>query len=477
MRFDVLTLFPGMFTPVLNESVIGRAVKRGIIELNFVDIREFSKDKHKKTDDYPFGGGYGMVMTAQPIYDAWRSVAYMLDAAPDVDDGEKYSGEKTPAIRTIYLSPQGRPLTQKIALGLSREPRLILLCGHYEGVDERAIEMIGAEEISIGDYVLTGGEIPAMALIDCVSRMIPGVLSEEDAIRNESHYEGRLEYPQYTRPAVFMGRAAPEALLNGNHAEIERWRREASLSRTRVKRPDMFFAQPRRLLLQGADNFRDMGGYPAQGGAVTRWGVFYRADALNNLTTSDINLLRDAGLTTVVDMRSRQEAERAPDSLAFSEEIECYNIPLMSESAIDKAIYEAPFKELYITFAEYGKKKIAKVFTAMAKSRGACVFHCHAGKDRTGIIAALLLMLSGACLGDVIADYEVSGTYYKTRAANYDFGVIELNTNYIGSPPENIEHFIKHIATKYGGAMQYLLAAGTSAADIAALKGKFLSAV
>jgi tRNA (guanine37-N1)-methyltransferase len=238
LRFDILTLFPGMFPPVLGESVIGRAVRAGAVELNLVDIRAFSRDKHHKTDDYPYGGGTGLVMTPQPLYDAWASVAFPappggIAAAPTSAAPCERLG------RTIVLSPQGARLTQQAAISLSREPRLILVCGHYEGMDERVLELLGGEELSIGDYVLTGGEIPAMALVDCVSRLVPGVLPSEEAWREESHVDGLLEFPQYTRPERFMGLGVPEVLLSGHHRKIQEWRRARSVERTRRKRPDM----------------------------------------------------------------------------------------------------------------------------------------------------------------------------------------------------------------------------------------------
>ncbi|MDP4094446.1 MAG: tRNA (guanosine(37)-N1)-methyltransferase TrmD [Bacillota bacterium] len=224
MKFDVLTLFPDIFKAVLGGSIIGRAQVNGLLEINAVNIRSFSNDKHMKTDDYPYGGGSGMVMFPQPIFDAYKSLTEGLDYKPKV----------------IYLSPQGKVLTQELARELSKEKHLILLCGHYEGIDERIIEEIVDEEVSIGDYVLTGGELPAMVLIDCISRMVPGVLTNEESNLTESHYEGLLEYPQYTRPPEFNGRTVPEVLLSGHHANIEKWRRKQSLIRTRDKRPDLF---------------------------------------------------------------------------------------------------------------------------------------------------------------------------------------------------------------------------------------------
>lgn len=224
MRFDILTLFPDMFKAILDESIIGRAQDKGVIEINTINIRDFSKNKHKKADDYPYGGGNGLVMSAQPIYDAFLSITNSLENKP----------------RCIYLSPQGRPFTQKIAEELKNYGHLILLCGHYEGVDERILEEIVDEEISLGDFVLTGGEIPAMALIDCVSRLVPEVLSNEECYSEESHYNGLLEYPQYTRPYEFNGKLVPDVLISGHHANINKWRKEQSLQRTREKRPDLF---------------------------------------------------------------------------------------------------------------------------------------------------------------------------------------------------------------------------------------------
>lgn len=224
MKFDVLTLFPDTFDAVMKESIIGRAQENGIIQVNAINIRDYSKDKHKKVDDYPFGGGTGMVMTCQPVIDAYNDITKDMVKKPKV----------------IYMSPQGRVLTQKIAKELSTEEYLILLCGHYEGIDERIIEEIVDEEISIGDYVLTGGELPAMVLIDCVSRLINGVLASENSYSEESHFNGLLEYPQYTRPADYNGNKVPDVLLSGHHANIEKWRMQQSLERTKKKRPDMY---------------------------------------------------------------------------------------------------------------------------------------------------------------------------------------------------------------------------------------------
>ncbi len=224
MIFDVLTLFPESIDRFLNESIIGRARRNGIITVNTINIRDFSLDKHRKVDDYPYGGGAGMVMTPQPLYDAWE---YVVKQSPI-------------KAKTIYMSPQGRVLTQDLVQELKNEERLIIICGHYEGIDERVLEEVVDEEISIGDYVLTGGELPAMVLIDSVSRLIDGVLASDESYLKESHYNGLLEFPQYTRPYEFRGKKVPEVLISGHHANIDKWRYLKMLERTRDKRPGMF---------------------------------------------------------------------------------------------------------------------------------------------------------------------------------------------------------------------------------------------
>lgn len=219
MKFDVLTLFPEMFE-TLKESIIGKALERKIIEINTINIRDFSKNKHKKVDDTPYGGGAGMVMMPDVVYDSYMSIPYKENA------------------KVIYLSPKGKVLNQQKVEELSKQEHLILLCGHYEGIDQRVLDKIVDEEISIGDYVLTGGEIPAMVLIDSVSRYVEGVL-KEDSIKEESFSNGLLEYPQYTRPEIFEGEKVPEILLSGHHENINKWRKQKSLEITKQKRPDL----------------------------------------------------------------------------------------------------------------------------------------------------------------------------------------------------------------------------------------------
>lgn len=224
MKIDILTLFPEMCENVLSESIIGRARKAEKVELSCHNIRDFANNKHNKVDDMPYGGGMGMVMAAEPIYNCYKSLY----------------NEDEPKPHLIYLSPKGTTLTQKKVVELSKLDRIVLLCGHYEGVDERVLDEIVDEQISIGDFVLTGGELPALCLADAVCRMLPGVLSDDLCFEDESHFSGLLEYPQYTRPAVWNGREVPEVLLSGNHAEIAKWRRKQSLEITRELRPEMF---------------------------------------------------------------------------------------------------------------------------------------------------------------------------------------------------------------------------------------------
>ena len=227
MKIKILTIFPEMFAPVLGASMLGRAQENGLLSFEVIDIRPFSLRKHKNTDDDPFGGGAGMVMMAQPIVDAVRDLRAQGYAGP-----------------CIYLSPRGAPLTQKKVVALSAQEGMILLCGHYEGVDQRAIDLVVDEEISLGDFVLTGGEVAAMALIDAVARYVPGVLGSGESTEEESFSDGLLEYPQYTRPRVFEGLEAPEVLLSGDHAKIRDWRRRQALLATLRARPDLFASAP-----------------------------------------------------------------------------------------------------------------------------------------------------------------------------------------------------------------------------------------
>lgn len=224
--FYVLTLFPEMIMQGMNTSIIGRAIEGRLLEIKAINIRDYTQSKHKKVDDYPYGGGAGMVMQAQPIYDAYQSVVTELGYRP----------------RTVYLTPQGPTFHQKMAKEFALEENIVFLCGHYEGVDERVLEEIVTDYVSIGDYVLTGGELPAMVMMDAISRMIPGVLTNEESGETESHSGNLLEYPQYSRPEEWMGKKVPEVLLSGHHKKIEQWRLEQSIERTKKVRPDMYEA-------------------------------------------------------------------------------------------------------------------------------------------------------------------------------------------------------------------------------------------
>ena len=227
MRFDIMTLFPDLVSTVLGESIIGRAVKAGFLEINVHNIRDYSLDKHRHVDDTPYGGGMGMVMSPVPIYSCFEAIT---------DKKTNQSKRR----HVVYMSPQGKILTQQRASELSKNyDNIVILCGHYEGVDERIIEEIVDEEISIGDYDLTGGEIPACILVDAVSRMVEGVLASEECYESESLTDGMLEYPQYTKPYEWNGRKVPDVLISGNHAKINKWRKEQSEIRTKLKRPDL----------------------------------------------------------------------------------------------------------------------------------------------------------------------------------------------------------------------------------------------
>lgn len=223
MNFHILTLFPEMVLQGLNTSIIGRAAEKGLLSIEAVNIRDYTLDKHRKVDDYPYGGGAGMLMQAQPVFDAWKSIVDRVGYRP----------------RTIYLTPQGPAFTQPMAKEFAREKDLIFLCGHYEGIDERVLEEIVTDYISIGDYVLTGGELPAMVMVDAISRMVPGVLTNDESGSTESFEGNLLEYPQYSRPEEWMGKKVPPVLLSGNHQKVDEWRREQSILRTKERRPDL----------------------------------------------------------------------------------------------------------------------------------------------------------------------------------------------------------------------------------------------
>jgi tRNA (guanine37-N1)-methyltransferase len=229
MKIDILTIFPAMFKGPLTESLLGKATEKGILEINLIDVRSFSKDKHKKIDDKSFGGGCGMVIKLEPLYCALKSTGVKKNNSSENPYAKPY---------VIYMSPQGRILNNSIVKNLAKFKHMVVICGHYEGVDERIMNYVD-EEISIGDYVLTGGEIPAMALVDSIARMLPGVIKEKTSVENDSFYNGLLDYPHYTRPAVFKGYKTPEVLLSGDHKKISKWRVEEAYKRTKKRRPDL----------------------------------------------------------------------------------------------------------------------------------------------------------------------------------------------------------------------------------------------
>lgn len=239
MRFEVFTLLPEVFPPYLESSILKRAAQRGLIHVNIHNIRDYTHDKHHVTDDTPYGGGGGMVMKPEPIFESVESVLGLAPPSSPPEPVNQTQGKPASNIPIILLTPQGRVFNQRVAEELSTHERIALLCGRYEGVDERVREHLVTDEISIGDYVLTGGELPAMILIDAVSRLIPGVLGDPTGAEDDSHSMGLLEYPHYTKPAEFRGWKVPEILLSGDHAKIEKWRREQALTRTFNKRPDM----------------------------------------------------------------------------------------------------------------------------------------------------------------------------------------------------------------------------------------------
>ena len=228
MNFHILTLFPEMVLSGLNTSITGRAIEAGQISLEAVNIRDFSNNKHKKVDDYPYGGGAGMLMQAQPVYDAYQAV---------LEDMKDKTAKKP---RVVYVTPRGTTFSQKMAQELAKEEDLVILCGHYEGIDERVLEEIVTDYVSIGDYVLTGGELPAMVMVDCISRLVPGVLNNSESSVDESFSDGLLEYPQYSRPEVWHDKRVPEVLLSGHHANIAAWRHEQALLMTKKHRPEMY---------------------------------------------------------------------------------------------------------------------------------------------------------------------------------------------------------------------------------------------
>lgn len=237
MNYHIMTLFPEMIEQSMSTSIMGKAIEKNIISIEAVNIRDYTLDKHKKVDDYTYGGGAGMLMAAQPVYDCHKAVLAGIEAKASADSLDKNT---TRPVRTVYVTPQGKVFDQSMAEELSKEEDIIFLCGHYEGIDERVLEEVVTDYVSIGDYVLTGGELPALVMMDCISRLVPGVLNNEESAQTESFDDGLLEYPQYTRPEVWMDKKVPDVLMSGHHANIEKWRHEQSLIRTKERRPDLY---------------------------------------------------------------------------------------------------------------------------------------------------------------------------------------------------------------------------------------------
>lgn len=240
MHFHILTLFPEMVVQGLHTSILGRAAERGCISIEAVNIRDYTLDKHGKVDDYTYGGGAGMLMQAQPVYDAWQAVSDRICLRQRTEQSADACSMPAKRTKVIYVTPQGKTFHQKMAQEMAQEEDLIFLCGHYEGIDERVLEEIVTDEVSIGDYVLTGGELPAMVMIDAIARLVPGVLHNTDSAVTESFHGGLLEYPQYSRPEVWHDRKVPAILLSGDHARVDAWRLEQSIERTRQRRPDLY---------------------------------------------------------------------------------------------------------------------------------------------------------------------------------------------------------------------------------------------
>lgn len=339
MRFHVLTLFPEMVRQGLETSIIGRAVDSGLLELNTVNIRDFTREKHGRVDDYTYGGGAGMLMQAQPVFDAWRSVcgeeaAESGSSAAETAGRENCGGENAGErayrrVRTIYVTPQGEPFTQRKAQELAEEKELIILCGHYEGIDERVLEEVVTDHISIGDYVLTGGELAAMVIVDAVARLVPGVLGNETSAEAESFHGDLLEYPQYSRPEVWRGRKVPEVLLSGNHSKINRWRLERAKERTRERRPDLYACYERkervigRLLAHKRDNI-----HMIESLARGRWELLYEDGG-------DI-LIYERGcalaMLTVTDRKKGEELlDLVPEGIKFFQLSQEFMIPVLEE--------------------------------------------------------------------------------------------------------------------------------------------------
>lgn len=372
MKFHVLTLFPEMILQGCNSSILKRAIERKHISVNAVDIRDYSNEKHGKVDDYTYGGGAGMLMQAQPVYDAHTAVKGAIESC---SEGEKHeNGRKMP--RTIYVTPQGKPLTQRMVQEFAKEENLIILCGHYEGIDERVLEEIVTDRISIGDYVLTGGELPALVMIDAISRLVPGVLGSEESAGEESFEKGLLEYPQYSRPEVWHGKEVPEVLLTGDHKKISEYRLEEAKKRTKQMRPDLYEKYMRRQeLIDRLMKHKKENAYFLDGLLQDKVDVLYERDGIAlgvHRNTNSVMICADTREDieellpflpqdcTLLLHNCEQGLELLLEKLSFTVSDVCYQSVYTQHSAMPiqhKDIRLFPLEELDYATAHYGDGK------------------------------------------------------------------------------------------------------------------------
>ncbi len=362
MKFHILTLFPDMVLGGLNTSIIGRAVSQGLIEINAVNIRDYTNDKHGKVDDYPYGGGAGMLMQAQPVYDAYQSV----------------SGGRP--VRTVYVTPQGKTFTQQMAQELAQEEELIFLCGHYEGIDERVLQEIVTDYVSIGDYVLTGGELPAMVMIDAVSRLVPGVLNNEVSAETESFHNDLLEYPQYSRPEVWHSKAVPKVLLSGNHKNITAWRLEQSVQRTEKMRPDLYEKYQEKLC-----TIKDLSKKKRQ-----------HIHMMELLSRGNGDVLYHAGENVLLYHRKNKAYVISASDPAYGEQL----CDVMVKDARERGVEPS----LFIVNREFLKDMVESKFGA--KARGACIQACYTRKEPLPVRHKDIRKLDGSSLDYVSAHYH-----------------------------------------------------------------------
>ena len=385
MKFHILTLFPEMVMQGLNTSIIGRAVEKELIAIEAVNIRDFTMDKHGKVDDYPYGGGAGMLMQAQPVYDAWRQVVFQ-SAVTNMKDEELEAFARKPEehigkpIRTIYVTPQGRPFTQKMAEDFAAEKELIFLCGHYEGIDERVLEETVTDYVSIGDYVLTGGELPAMVMIDAISRLVPGVLNNDVSAETESFHNDLLEYPQYSRPEEWHGKKVPQVLLSGNHGKITQWRLEQSKERTKERRPDLYakYQKKEQVIKRLSKNKRN------------------NIHIMENLSRGKGEILYEEGNNILVYDRSCKMCMLTVTS------------PEMGEKLLD---YVPEDVQLFVTSQKYMNEPICERFGLVVHNH--CYQSCYTQRETLPVKHKDIRLLDMDSLDYVIAHYSLEGEGYE----------------------------------------------------------------